>query len=172
MKDDKSDLAEEFSSLLCMHASIIRKMLFLYADDESDRADLEQEICLQLWKSYPHFKSLSKFETWMYRVSLNTALLHIKRKRSFFKLQSKVKANILIFDQTDDDEYEIPFALVKQCINQLKHIEKALLHFYLEKKTYTEIADIMGFSTKNINVRMCRIRKKLKNLIELKLREE
>ncbi len=170
--DEKSDLAEEFSSLLCKHASIIKKMIFLYADDESDRADLEQEICLQLWKSYPNFKSLSKFETWMYRVSLNTALIHVKRKKSFFRLQNKIKANANIFDYCEADEYEIPLTIVKQCIGQLKNIEKALLNFYFEKKTYAEIAEIMGFSTKNINVRMCRIRKKLKNLIELKLREE
>ena len=46
--------------------------------------DLQQEIILQLWKAYPNFKHTAKFQTWMYRIALNTALLGLRAKKINF----------------------------------------------------------------------------------------
>ena len=54
MKRQKST-KKEFSELIEKHQAIIHKITMVYANGRADREDLFQEICLQLWKSYPNF---------------------------------------------------------------------------------------------------------------------
>jgi RNA polymerase sigma-70 factor (ECF subfamily) len=53
----------------------------IYADSIEDREDLQQEILIQLWKSYQNFKGNSEFSTWMYRVAINTPLHYLKKEK-------------------------------------------------------------------------------------------
>ncbi|WP_090678135.1 RNA polymerase sigma factor [Myroides guanonis] len=53
-------------------------------DTVVEQEHLYQEILYQLWKSYKNFKGDSKFSTWMYRVSINTAISYFKRIRRPF----------------------------------------------------------------------------------------
>ena len=62
------------------HMGIIYKICNLYAAEE-DREDLKQEIIYQLWKSYPNYRGDSKFQSWMYRVALNTAMLGLRARK-------------------------------------------------------------------------------------------
>lgn len=50
-------------------------------DNSEDQNDLIQEIVLQLWKSFDRFEGKSQFSTWMYRVSLNTALTYFRKEK-------------------------------------------------------------------------------------------
>jgi RNA polymerase sigma-70 factor (ECF subfamily) len=50
-------------------------------DSIEDREDLQQEILIQLWKSYQNFKGNSEFSTWMYRVAINTAITYLKKEK-------------------------------------------------------------------------------------------
>ena len=54
----------EFLSQLREHQNIIYKLVHLYANSEEDKKDLYQEILLQAWKAYPHFRREAKFSTW------------------------------------------------------------------------------------------------------------
>lgn len=53
----------------------------MYADNPEDREDLQQEIMIQLWKSYAYFKGESAFSSWMYRVAVNTSLTYFKKEK-------------------------------------------------------------------------------------------
>jgi len=172
MKPTQSSKSEEFSSLIFDNKALIIKIVRLYAHTDSDRADLEQEILLQLWKSYPGFKGLSKIETWMYRVALNTAIFSIKKRQTLFNLTKKLHNEATVFEYQDKLDETDQWELVKNGISSLSDIDKAIVLLYLEGKPYAVIAVILGFTEKNINVRMCRIRKKLKHYIEIILQEE
>ena len=69
-----------FIEMILKHEAIIYKISNLYAEGH-DKEDLQQEIIYQLWKSFPSFKGDSKFQTWMYRISLNTALLSLRKMK-------------------------------------------------------------------------------------------
>ncbi|GAB1357639.1 hypothetical protein MASR1M29_18080 [Cloacibacterium normanense] len=53
----------------------------MYVDGKEDREDLFQEIIYQLWKSYQNFEGKSQFSTWLYRVSINTALTFLNKEK-------------------------------------------------------------------------------------------
>ncbi len=166
------ELEKEFLELVYLNLGIVRKIVCLYADQPSDKADLEQEILLQLWKSYPTFKGLSKFETWMYRVSLNTAMLHIKKVKKPIQIFKVLIENQPILNYEENEYYDENRRIMGTCINLLNNIEKAILHLYFDKHNYQEIGNILGISSKNVNVRMHRIKEKLKKHIQISLLEE
>ena len=142
---------------------IIYKICKLYADGE-DREDLKQEIIYQLWKSYPTYRGDSKFQSWMYRVALNTAMLGLRaRKMKYTGLSDQeLKTSEDPFEKQDE---ETRVKLLYKQISKLKDLDKTIIFLYLEQCSYEEIAEIAGISTKNVSVRLVRIREKLrKNL--------
>jgi len=156
-------MKEKFLNLIEMHQGIIHKILSIYTYDVEDRKDLLQEIMLQLWKSFPGFLEKSAFSTWMYKVALNTALLH-KRK----KMKEKYTVDSLIENraqQTGINKNDISISLY-MAIDQLGPIDKAIALLYLEQKSYQEIEKIMGINKNNIGVRISRIKGKLKKIFE------
>ncbi|NHW22570.1 sigma-70 family RNA polymerase sigma factor, partial [Escherichia coli] len=57
-----------------INQGLIIKVSRMYTNTLEDEQDLFQEIVLQLWRSFDSFNGQSKISTWMYRVSLNTAI--------------------------------------------------------------------------------------------------
>ncbi len=146
--------------MIYSHMGIIYKICKLYAEGE-DRDDLKQEIIYQLWKSYPTYRGDSKFQTWMYRVALNTAMLGLRaRKLKYTGLtDQELKISEDPFANQDEE------ARVKQLYRQiykLKDLDKTIIFLYLEQCSYNEIAEITGISSKNVSVRLTRIRERLR----------
>ena len=143
----------------------MHKVCRLYSNNQDAHNDLFQEITIQLWRAYPKFRGDSKFSTWMYRVGLNTAItLYRKSKRSiktsdFDAYQFKIKAEE--YDSTEEEQLK----LLYQAVHQLNDIEKALVLLYLEDKDYREISETLGISEVNARVKMNRVKKKLKAIL-------
>lgn len=152
----------EFSQLIEQHQAIIHKITMVYADGRSNREDLFQEICLQLWRSYPNFRSESKFSTWMYRVALNTAISDIRKKKTDIHFEQLHDNDRLQTETSDEKEQE---KLLYQAISKLNRIDKAIILLWLEEKSYDEIASILGISKTNVSVKLVRIKRKLEEII-------
>ena len=54
-------------------------------------------------------------------------------------------------------------------IKTLSEIDRAIILLYLEEKSYKEIAQIMGTNTSHIGVRINRIKKRLKTILDGKV---
>jgi RNA polymerase sigma-70 factor (ECF subfamily) len=153
------DAAPEFMDLLVANERLIRKVCHLYMDDPSERDDLFQEIVCQAWRSYPNYRRDAKFTTWLYRVSLNTAISHFRRKSR----RRQVEAEGFRREQTlAEDPYARDVEVMYRAIGRLSKVDKALVLLYLEDRSYDEMAEIMGMTATNVGVRLNRIRKKLK----------
>lgn len=158
-------MEKEFVKTITQHQGIIHKVCRLYCDHKDDSEDLFQEIVLQLWLSYSTFKQSSLVSTWMYKVALNTAITRLR------KVTSRKKMESLSFDQYELAEEEGDTSVVEKemalskAINQLNKFDKAIVLLYLEDKNYQEMAEIMGISESYIGVKLNRIKKKLKELL-------
>ncbi len=151
-----------FSELIEKNQAIIHKVCMIYANGRANREDLFQEICLQLWRSYPTFREDAKFSTWMYRVAINTAISNTRkehRKPPFEPLHDTENIN---------DEQEDKIERIKQlygAIAKLNYIDKAIILLWLNEKSYEEIAAIMGITKTNVSVKLVRIKQKLEKLV-------
>jgi len=145
--------------------NIVHKICRIYTTNQDQHNDLFQEITIQIWKNYSKFRGESKFSTWMYRVSLNTAItLYRKSSRSiktqdFSEVSFKIKAED--YDDTKDEQLKALY----DGIRELNDIEKALIFLYLEDKPYKEIAKTLGISEGNARVKMNRSKEKLRKIL-------
>jgi RNA polymerase sigma factor (sigma-70 family) len=139
------------------------KVCRLYFVDPDEPEDVLQEMMYQLWRSYPHFNGLSKFSTWMYSVSLNTALTYRRKNKN--KINEPLSVNhFQVADPVTGTD--VGTTLIQEAIATLSSINKAIILLYLENMSYEEIATITGLSRSNISVRLVRIKRELE--IELK----
>ncbi|MFC4210276.1 RNA polymerase sigma factor [Pedobacter lithocola] len=154
-----------FLSLINQHKAIIHKVSKMYMDDAEHQRDLFQEIVLQLWKAYPTFKGNSKFSTWMYRVSLNTALVYFKKdNRKVDKIP--LTENIDVPDTNESELKEEKLAYLYKAVQELNSVEKALIFLFLENQTHREIAENLGISEVNARVKLNRTKEKLQLIIK------
>ena len=161
MKRVEAD-AKEFRDLLKQNQGIIHKISALYSEESADKEDLFQEICLQLWRSYESFKSKAQFSTWMYKVSLNTAISYTRKRSKWMRAETLYPETEMpaVVDAGDERS-----RLLAQAISRLNRIDKAMILLWLEGESYEEIARIMGITKSNVSVRLVRIKRDVGNTI-------
>ena len=128
----------------------------MYSNSKEEAEDLRQEIRYQLVKSYPGFKGESKVSTWVYKVALFTALSQLKARR---------RQPVQVFtlpEISDSPEEQDRWQEVLVVVRRLPPTDRSIVFLYLEGKSYSEMAEIIGMSESNIGVRLNRIKKKLK----------
>jgi RNA polymerase sigma-70 factor (ECF subfamily) len=168
MKRQKST-KKDFSERIERYQAIIHKITMVYANGRADREDLFQEICLQLWKSYPNFREEAQFSTWMYRVALNTAISNVRKEKKSLSFEPMMESHGFVEEEKEETE---KVKILYRAISQLNHIDKAIILLWLEGKNYEEIASIMGTSKNNVSVKLVRIKRKLEELVLNKVSEE
>lgn len=154
------------------HQDIIHKISGLYADNEEDRRDLDQEIVCQLWKASASFRGECKISTWMYRVSLNTALLNLRHKKRRPQMQQLTEHHDNVTAGTDDQEQKDEIRRLYAAIQQLREFDRAIILLYLEQLAYREIGEILGISAGNVSVRLVRVKQTLRELLGRGLKNE
>jgi RNA polymerase sigma-70 factor (ECF subfamily) len=156
---------QEFLNLIDQHKGILHKVSKMYMDDIEDQNDLVQEIVLQLWKSYERFQSKSQFSTWMYRVSLNTALTYFKKEKKKSDRYTFLE-NLDKVDETDTLEKETQLELFYKAVHELNKVEKALIFLFLEGQSHKEIASNLGITEVNARVKLNRTKEKIQIIIK------
>jgi RNA polymerase sigma-70 factor (ECF subfamily) len=160
-------LEKEFLQIITENQGIIHKVCSIYCDSDEDRRDLFQEILAQLWKSFPSFRSESKFSTWMYRVALNTAITSFKKDKRQPDKSGIPYENLQLAEESYDSATEDQIKMLHKAVAQLTGIEKSIVLLFLEDKKYEEIAEITGITQNYVRVKMNRIKKKLKLLMNI-----
>jgi RNA polymerase sigma-70 factor (ECF subfamily) len=161
----KKELEHEFVSHLEKHQNIVHKICRMYTNDQESHNDLFQEITIQLWNAYPKFRGDSKFSTWMYRVALNTAITLYRKSKKQLRTQNYDEVSFKIKADVYNDEVEKQLQLMYKAVKELNDIDKALVFLYLEDQSYREISEMLGISEVNARVKMNRIKKTLRNIL-------
>lgn len=156
----EEEVKKQFVEIVQENQGIIISICSVYFITQEDQKDAQQEIILQLWKSFPSFRGASKVSTWIYKVALNT-VLNQKRKLASKpkKIESKSALHLTISTRADDD-----FQQLQQVISFLKPEDKAFVILYLEGYNHREIADTLNTTPTNVSTRLNRIKTKLKSL--------
>ncbi|WP_304344491.1 RNA polymerase sigma factor [Chryseobacterium koreense] len=156
---------KEFAKLIKDNQGLIIKVSRLYTNSLEDEEDLFQEIVLQLWRSYDTFKGQSKISTWMYRVALNTAITLFRKKTKSPQTDELQEFHYKDFME-DDEERQQQISTLYKVIKMLPNVERAIVTMYLDDLPYRDIAENLGITEVNARVKMNRLKKTLKELME------
>ena len=149
-----------FAQMIKEHKSTIYTVCFMFSNDSDEVSDLFQEVLINLWKGYASFRNQSSIDTWIWRVSFNTCISCERKKQKRATLPLKMDINL--FKDNDEDSRQI--RRLYERIHKLKPFDRAIVLLWLENMSYEEIGAIVGISTKNVSVRLYRIKEELKKM--------
>ena len=140
------------------HKSTIYTVCYMFSNDEDEVADLFQETLIRIWRGLPSFNGESDIKTWIYRIALNTCISIDKKKKR--RAETELSMDINLF--TDSDRETEQINILHKRISRLLPLDRAIVLLWLEDISYEEIGAIVGISSKNVSVRLVRIREQLK----------
>jgi RNA polymerase sigma-70 factor (ECF subfamily) len=177
-KGDQEALKEIFNQY---HKRVYR-IAYGVVREREEALDIVQEVFIKLFRSIRHFKGKSKFYTYLYRLTMNTAIDHTRKKEKFsyssieddrcLQLSEKVENRpdrILLNKELDE---RVKRAMEKLTVDQ----RIALVLREVEELSYQEMAEAMGCSMGTVMSRLHYGRKKiqewLKDYIEPQVKKE
>lgn len=150
---------QRFLTLLEAHRGIVGKVAFTYCRNAEDRRDLEQEIAAQLWRAFPRYDPARPFATWMYRIALNVAISFVRDATRRPPAESLDETTVGVEPPEPDDR----LAVLRRMMDQLDHLNRALLVLYLDDRSYRDIADVLGISETNVATKLHRLKLRLRD---------
>ncbi|MEM9929027.1 MAG: RNA polymerase sigma factor [Bacteroidota bacterium] len=135
----------------------------------SEAEEVTQDVFTKVWRNAASFKGGSKVSTWVYRITVNTALTALKRRqrRSVFGVLSKVH---------DPPDFQHPNALLEEAeqnkalfaaIYQLPDRQKtAFILSYVEELPRQQVAEVMNVSLKSVESLLMRAKKGLRSSLQ------
>ena len=142
------------------HKNTIYTVCFMFSKDSDEVNDLFQEVLINLWQGFASFEGKSKIDTWIWRVSFNTCISQERKKKRTSAIP--LTMGIDLFNDKDDDTKQVK--MLYERIHRLQPFDRAIVLLWLEGMPYDEIAAIVGITTKNVSVRLYRIKEELKQM--------
>ncbi len=157
--NDKQNMKERFEHLVQEHKDTIYMVCYMFSKDKDEVADLFQETLINLWRGLAHMET-ANVRGWVYRVCLNTCISQERKKKAHPTIPLSMDINP--FDSESGKNRQT--ALLHKRIIKLQPFDRAIILLWLENISYEEIGLILGISTKNVSVRLIRIKEQLKQM--------
>jgi len=149
------------------HNRMVYSVCLRMTGNVMEAEDLTQDVFIQLLKKAGSFRGESKFSTWLYRLTINQVLMHIRssiRRREFPNMLDELAATRIVKHSFTDrvvNRVTLRAALAKLPPGS----RSVFVKFDVEGYNHEEIAGIFGFSTGNSKSQLHKARRKLRKLL-------
>ena len=163
---------EAFGELVRIYENQIFRLARRICTDPEDAADVAQEAFLAAWKGLPNFRQEAEFSTWLYRLTTNAAIDHLRRakkQRGDVSLDDEEAALDAVDSgpspQRAAEMREVQSA-VSGAMDQLSDDHRQVLVLReLRQLSYEEIADELGMDIGTVKSRISRARNSLRKIL-------
>jgi len=163
-----------FQLLVERYETRVYALLRHYVKNASELEDLAQETFLKAYRRLDGFEGHSSFYTWIYRIGVNTALDHLK-KRGRSPFASTDDPEVLAEPTQVEGRIAAPHAALERAevarvaqaaLEQLPEIFRTVLVLReYEELAYQDIADMLGISIGTVESRLFRARARFKQAV-------
>jgi RNA polymerase sigma-70 factor (ECF subfamily) len=149
------------------HNRMVYSVCLRMTGNVMEAEDLTQDVFVQLLKKAGSFRGESKFSTWLYRLTINQVLMHIRssiRRREYPNMLEELAATKIAKHSFTDrvvNRVTLHAALAKLPPGS----RSVFVKFDVEGYNHEEIAGIFGFSTGNSKSQLHKARRKLRKLL-------
>lgn len=164
---------DAFKEIFNQYHKKVYRIAFGVVRQREDALDIVQEVFIKLFHSIRNFKGKSNFYTYLYRMVMNTAIDHIRRRR--YKIQTSSIDEDGGFQLSEGAEKRPDHILihkeleerVKMAMEKLPADQRSALIFReVEGLSYQEIAETMGCSVGTVMSRLHYGRKRTQELLK------
>ncbi len=167
--------AAAFNALLGQHERRMYAVALRMCGNAEDAQDCLQEAMLRVYRAISGFKGQSSFATWVYRITMNTCLdeLRKRKNRPNTSLDSLVDSGWSPADEDDTPEKHALRVEVRASLQGFikelpEDMRSAIVLRDIEGYAYEEIAQMLDTNVGTIKSRISRGREKLREKIKLK----
>ncbi|HEY9887790.1 MAG TPA: sigma-70 family RNA polymerase sigma factor [Candidatus Obscuribacterales bacterium] len=180
-RPDKSAFAE----LVKRYQSYIERLLYHLAPDWSDRADLNQEVWIRVYRNLHKLQEPERFKSWLGRIATNLFYDELRKRKRHQPPLSLDAPRIL---EDGELEWEVPseapnpvdtlmtqefYAQLQQAIADLPEVFRTTIVLReIQGLSYEEIAEITGVSLGTVKSRIARARHRLQKDLDVYLKTE
>lgn len=165
-----------FEDIYKEHKNLVYNLSLQYTQNIEEAEEIAQDVFVTVHQKLHTFNNESNIKTWIYRITINKSLDHLKakkRKKRFgflFSLSNEettIKTTISNFNHPGIIlEQQEATAAIFNCINQLPENQKnAIILLKIEHLPIVEVAEILNTSTKAVESLFQRGKKNLENLL-------
>lgn len=166
-----------FSKIVDAYKDLVFTMALRLMKDRHLAEEVAQDTFIKIFKSLNKFKGKSKFSSWIYRITYNTCMDELRKK--------KLKFNEIPIDGSNEDKIgitnEVIVAMennelqagIKKCLDLLPGETSFLLTlFYYDDLSLKEISEIVKQKPNTVKVKIHRGRQKLTGILKQHLEPE
>ncbi|MFL5748444.1 MAG: RNA polymerase sigma factor [Niastella sp.] len=158
--------------LLQRYTLLLLGVCMKYLKNEEEAKDCVQQVFLKAITELHKYK-VEYFKSWLYMVAKNHCLMKLRDKQT--RNPAEIRDEMAITPQDDPGltphlEKDRQLEMMEECLQELNKDQKQCVTlFYLEKRSYNEIADITGFTLMQVKSYIQNGKRNLKILLERKL---
>lgn len=146
-----------------------------YLKNEEEAKDAVQQIFLKAISELNKYQ-VTYFKSWLYMVTRNYCLMQLRDKG---KHATPITEKMIVADTEDADDIinhrqkDEALEAMEEALQELNEDQKkCVTFFYLQKKSYTEIAEITGYTAMQVKSYIQNGKRNLKIILEKKLKQK
>lgn len=159
---------EAFRRFYKIYSSIVYNTALSYLQNQEDAEEVTQDVFVTVFRKMHSYRKESKLSTWIYRITVNSSLNYIKKKKRIERLKLNAPNNQQI-DFVHPGviiENRENAALIFALIDRLPESQKtAFILGFIEELPRKEVADIMGISLKAVESLLQRAKRNLRETL-------
>jgi RNA polymerase sigma-70 factor (ECF subfamily) len=154
--------------LLPRYTLLLLGVCMKYLKNEEDAKDCVQQIFLKIINELHKYK-VEYFKSWIYMIAKNHCLMKLRDRG---KLSTELNEHLIsVQDETEEKisyvEKDVLLTKMTEAIEKLNEEQKQCVSlFYLHKKSYSQVADITGFTIMQVKSYIQNGKRNLKMMLE------
>lgn len=134
--------------------------------NETAAQDVAQEVFMKIWRALPQYRGDASASSWIYTIARNTCLTELKknsRRRNVSLAQDEVQAEVEQSAVVDAETGGAGAGMdIQVMLEQLpEHYRQVLRLFYLEQRSYEEVAARLDIPVGTVKTYLHRAKKEL-----------
>ena len=161
---------DSYREIIRRYEEKLSRYLHKFISDGDDIEDILQIVFIKAYKNLYGFDINKKFSSWIYRITHNEAVNHLKKSRKKGRVALD-DVEYKLIDEKSDIGSEADRKLLKKDMEKvigrldLKYREPIVL-FYIEEMSYEEISDVLRIPKNTVGTLILRGKKIMKDNLE------
>ena len=158
---EDADAIADFDRIVEEHSSFVYNVAFRMMGNPHDAEDVAQEAFISAYRAFGRFRGDSKVTTWLYRITVNAALMRLRKEKKARTLTQYGFDDVIVHDWSDApfraaSDSELGDRLREGVAMLPDDLKAAVVLRDMEELSNAEAAEVIGISVPALKSRLHR----------------
>ena len=159
---------DDLHRLVLEHSDAIYRLALSVVRDPALAEDVSQEALVKAWLALPSFRGESSIRSWLLRITHNTAISTLRRRRAVVLDPHDLPERQTRIDRSVESRVQSHVVMDEfvEALDTLDELSRSIVVLReLEGLSYEEISDVLGVPMPTVKTRLLRARRRLSNVL-------